>query len=382
MKAQNSSISSSPGFEISTDDYDNTVLLLTGEWVQGHSHSSFSELQKRLINIAPQKVVVDGSAVTKWDSILLAFLLQCFNFCREKNIDFSSRDLPTAANSLLQVATAVPAQKSPTSDSLSWYNIFNLRASLREVNHAFRETVEFIGELVSAIWQVGTFKANTRFSDFLRFCHQSGPDAFAIISLTSILVGMILAYLGAEQLRQFGAEVYVADLVVVGTLREMGVLMTAVVMAGRTGAAFAAQLGTMQTNEEIDAIVTMGISPMQFLVVPRILALVVMMPLLTLYSNMLCIIGGGIVAGSMGIAPLLFINEGKDALTLAHLNVGLLKSVVFGLLIAVAGCRAGIKCGRSSAAVGKATTEAVVTGIVYLIIADAAINILFQQAGI
>lgn len=382
MKAQNSSISSSPGFEISTDDDNNTVLILTGEWVQGQSHSSFSELQNSLIDIAPQKVVVDGSALTKWDSILLAFLLQCFNYCRENDIDFSSRNLPTAANSLLQVATAVPAQKSPPSEGLSWYNMFNLRTSLQEVNHAFRETLEFIGELVNALWQVGTFRANTRFSDFLRFCHQSGPEAFAIISLTSILVGMILAYLGAEQLRQFGAEVYVADLVVVGTLREMGVLMTAVVMAGRTGAAFAAQLGTMQTNEEIDAIVTMGISPMQFLVVPRILALVVMMPLLTLYSNMLCIIGGGIVAGSMGIAPLLFINEGKDALTLAHLNVGLLKSVVFGLLIAVAGCRAGIKCGRSSAAVGKATTEAVVTGIVYLIIADAAINILFQQAGI
>lgn len=382
MKSQKSSVSSSPRFDLTTDGQDHTVLLLSGDWVQGQSHSSFSELQNKLDTIAPRKLVVDGSALTQWDSILLAFLLQCFNFCREKEIVFDCRDLPTAANSLLQVATAVPAQAPPTNENLPWYTAFDLRLFFREAKQTFRETVEFIGELASALGHLFTFRANTRFSDFLRFCHQSGPDAFAIISLTSILVGMILAYLGAEQLRQFGAEVYVADLVVVGTLREMGVLMTAVVMAGRTGAAFAAQLGTMQTNEEIDAIVTMGISPMQFLVVPRILSLVVMMPLLTLYSNMLCIIGGGIVAGSMGIAPLLFINEGKDALTLAHLNVGLLKSVVFGLLIAVAGCRAGIKCGRSSAAVGKATTEAVVTGIVYLIIADAAINILFQQAGI
>ena len=200
--------------------------------------------------------------------------------------------------------------------------------------------------------------------------------------LTSILVGMILAYLGAAQLQQFGAEIYVADLVVIGMLREMGVLMAAVVMAGRTGAAYAAQLGTMQVNDEIDAITTMGISPMEFLVVPRILALVVMMPLLTLYANLLGVIGGGIVAGGMGITPLMYIAEGETVLTVTHLAVGLFKSVVFGMLIAVAGCRSGISSGRSSAAVGQAATEAVVTAIVYLIVADAAINILCQQLDI
>ncbi|MBT5007608.1 MAG: ABC transporter permease, partial [Halieaceae bacterium] len=194
--------------------------------------------------------------------------------------------------------------------------------------------------------------------------------------------GMILAYLGAVQLQQFGAEVYVADLVVIGMLREMGVLMAAIVMAGRTGAAYAAQLGTMQANEEIDAIRTMGISPMEFLVVPRMLALVVAMPLLTLYANLLGIIGGGIVSGGLGVTPLMYISEGETALQLSHLSVGLIKSVVFGVLIAVAGCRSGINSGRSSAAVGQAATQAVVTAIVYLIVADAAINILFQQVGI
>jgi phospholipid/cholesterol/gamma-HCH transport system permease protein len=193
---------------------------------------------------------------------------------------------------------------------------------------------------------------------------------------------MILAYLGAVQLQQFGAEIYVADLVAIGMLREMGVLMTAVVMAGRTGAAYAAQLGTMQTNEEIDAIVTMGISPVEFLVMPRMLALVVVMPLLTIYADLLGMIGGGIVAGGMGITPLQYIQESQKAISLTHISVGLIKSVVFALLIAVAGCRSGINSGRSSAAVGQAATEAVVTAIVYLIIADAAINILFQQVGI
>jgi phospholipid/cholesterol/gamma-HCH transport system permease protein len=174
----------------------------------------------------------------------------------------------------------------------------------------------------------------------------------------------------------------VADLVVIGMLREMGVLMTAIVMAGRTGAAYAAQLGTMQTNEEIDAITTMGISPVEFLVVPRILALVTVMPLLTVYANLLGVIGGGIVAGGMGITPLMYIAEGESSLHFDHLFVGLVKSVVFAILIAVAGCRSGINCGRSSAAVGQAATEAVVTALVYLIVADAAINIICQQVGI
>jgi phospholipid/cholesterol/gamma-HCH transport system permease protein len=193
---------------------------------------------------------------------------------------------------------------------------------------------------------------------------------------------MILAYLGAVQLAQFGAQVYVADLVVVGTLREMGVLMTAIVMAGRTGAAYAAQLGTMQTNDEIDAIITMGISPIEFLVIPRILALVLVMPLLTIYADILGILGGGIVAGGMGIDPLQYAHQAGGVLSGVHILVGLTKSIVFAILIAVAGCRAGINSGRSSAAVGQAATQAVVTSIVYLIIADAAINIIFQQIGL
>jgi phospholipid/cholesterol/gamma-HCH transport system permease protein len=239
-----------------------------------------------------------------------------------------------------------------------------------------------VGEVAIATMRLLLGKANTRFTDFRNFCYQAGPDAFGIVSLTSVLVGMILAYLGAVQLQQFGAQIYVADLVVIGMLREMGVLMTAVVMAGRTGAAYAAQLGTMQTNEEIDAITTMGISPIEFLVMPRMLALVVMMPLLTVYASLLGIVGGGIVAGGMGISALQYINQAQGAFAFSHIVVGLLKSFVFAALIAVAGCRSGINSGRSSAAVGQAATEAVVTAIVYLIVADAAINILFQQVGI
>ena len=158
--------------------------------------------------------------------------------------------------------------------------------------------------------------------------------------------------------------------------------MTAVVMAGRTGAAYAAQLGTMQTNEEIDAITTMGISPIEFLVLPRMLALIIIMPLLTIYADILGILGGGIVAGSLGVSPIQYIVQGEAALSFIDVAVGLLKALVFAILIAIAGCRAGINSGRSSAAVGQAATNAVVTALIYLIVADATINIIFQQLSI
>lgn len=309
----------------------------------------------------------------------MGFLLQCHDHCRAENIAFETRNMPQGIDQLLAVATAVPAHSEALEESPSWLSSLSPGRVVQDLWQNLRESLAFTGEVSIALVRLARGKANTRLVDFMNFCYQAGPHAFAIISLTSVLVGMILAYLGAVQLKQFGAEIYVANLVVIGMLREMGVLMTAVVMAGRTGAAYAAQLGTMQTNEEIDAITTMGISPIEFLVLPRMLALIVIMPLLTLYADLLGIVGGGIVAGGMGISPIQYIMQGETALTFSHVAVGLLKAVVFAVLIAVAGCRAGINSGRSSAAVGQAATNAVVTAIVYLIVADAAINIIFQQ---
>ena len=369
------------GFKLVQHSDSEASLVLTGDWLQGCGAGDFSALGADLHAGAPGRLVVDGSALGEWDSILMAFLLQCYNHCRQEGIEFSTRDLPPGADKLLALATTVDSHEAPRTRPKSWLENFNPLRPLGLVAARIKESLEFLGALTIALGRLLGGRSNTRWVDFRQFCYQAGPEAFGIISLTSVLVGMILAYLGAVQLQQFGAGLYVANLVTIGMLREMGVLMTAVVMAGRTGAAYAAQLGTMQTNEEIDAITTMGISPMEFLVVPRMLALLVTMPLLTLYAGLLGIVGGGIVAGGMGITPLQYINQAELALSINHLSVGLIKSVVFALLIAVAGCRAGINSGRSSAAVGQAATEAVVTAIVYLIVADAGINIIFQQIG-
>ncbi|MEM1111001.1 MAG: ABC transporter permease [Pseudomonadota bacterium] len=372
-------MSAQGGYHLLEDADDETVLQLQGDWLQGGGRIDTRGLRRELGGLVGGQLIVDGAALGEWDSRLPAFLLQCHDLCRDQDIEYQHRNMPDGLDQLLAVATAVPAHKQPQSSGGGFWARFNPEIALTRVWTETRDSLAFVGEVNIALWRLITGRANTRWVDFKGFVFQAGPDALPIISLVGILVGMILAYLGAVQLAQFGAEIYVADLVLIGMLREMGVLMTAVVMAGRTGAAYAAQLGTMQTNEEIDAISTMGVSPMEFLVLPRMLALVLVMPLLTLYANLLGVIGGAIVSGGLGITPLQYIAEAETVLEFSHLAVGLIKSVIFGMLIAVAGCRAGINSGRSSAAVGDATTKAVVTAVIYLIIADATINIVFQQ---
>jgi len=207
-------------------------------------------------------------------------------------------------------------------------------------------------------------------------------EAVAIVTLVSFLVGLILAFIGAIQLQQFGAQIFVADLVGLGMAREMGAMMTAIIMAGRTGASFAAQLGTMTANEEIDALKTMGISPVEFLVLPRLLALTLMMPLLCLYSNLLGIIGGAVVGvGMLDIGVVAYFDETRNALSLADFGAGLIKAVVYGGLVALSGCLRGMQCGRSASAVGAATTSAVVTSIVLIVIASGIINVIDHILG-
>lgn len=368
-----------PQYTIRDNEQDGATLALCGQWRQGQLTASFSRVRSELASRHISHLCVEGSELGEWDSLLMAFLLQCHDYCTAQGIVFETDNMPEGVDQLLAVATAVEARPEQVQEHSSWLSQLDPGRLARELTEHLRESLAFTGEVTVALLRLARGKANTRFVDFKNFCYQAGPHAFAIISLTSVLVGMILAYLGAVQLKQFGAEVYVANLVVIGMLREMGVLMTAVVMAGRTGAAYAAQLGTMQTNQEIDAVTTMGISPIEFLVLPRMLALIVIMPLLTLYADLLGIVGGGIVAGGMGITPIQYITQGETALSFSHVAVGLLKALVFAVLIAVAGCRAGINSGRSSAAVGQAATNAVVTAIVYLIVADAGINIIFQQ---
>ncbi len=358
------------------------ILCLRGDWQLESVFPAFSSLRQELQHHQPTSLGFDFEQLGHWDSSLTSFLYQLQLFCEETGITVDQANVPDSIIKLRDLATAVPLHKRPEEKAQTPWERFNPQRQFREIYQHTETSLSFTGEVGVALMRFVTGRANTRRVDFINFIYQAGPNALGIIALTSFLVGMILAYLGAAQLAQFGAEIYVADLVAVGMLREMGALMAAVVMAGRTGAAYAAQLGTMQTNDEIDAIITLGISPIEFLVLPRMLALIVIMPLLVLYANVIGMIGGAIVAAGMGVSLTQFFVQVQSVFTPTLLGIGIIKSVAFATLIALAGCRAGIQCGRSSAAVGQATTEAVVRSIVYLIIADAAFNILFQKLGI
>ena len=234
----------------------------------------------------------------------------------------------------------------------------------------------FIGAAVVAFLKLLVGNASFRRSDLTLIIQECGVDALPIVILISFLVGLILAFVGAVQLEMFGAQIFVANLVGIAMVRVLGAVMAGIVMAGRTGAAFAAQLGTMQVNEEIDALKTMGVSPMEFLVLPRMLALVLMMPLLCVFADLMGILGGLVVGvGLLDIGLLQYLNQTKAALNLNHFFIGIFQASVFGVLVALAGCLKGMECGRSASAVGDATTSAVVTSIVAITVATAIITL-------
>lgn len=355
------------------------VLSLSGEWQLQHTPDGAAVCAAIPENT--RTLSVDTRELTAWDSSLVIVLLEVQRFCEANSIELDLSATPGGLQQLLALAGGVPAFRAD-SDTKKLGLAERLTRTVQSQWHQLRDTLIFIGDITCALGRWAGGRANTRRSDIFFFIEQAGPRALAIVTLISLLVGMILAYLGSVQLRQLGAQVYVADLVAIGMVREMGALMTAVIMAGRTGAAYAAQLGTMQVNEEIDALRVMGISSMEFLVLPRLLALVFVMPLLCIYADVIGMIGGAIIATSMDVSFTQYILQSQGAVDWLDIVTGLIKSLFFGVLIAVAGCQAGLNCGRNSNAVGMAATNAVVKAIVYLVVADAAFNILYDKLGI
>jgi phospholipid/cholesterol/gamma-HCH transport system permease protein len=332
---------------------------------------------------AGTKVVVDGGDHVEFDSGGIAWLLRLARLCEAKGHTFVTRNIPASADRLLQLARSVPERKGARRSERNDPFLVNVGRSAVLIATTIRDWLSFTGELLV---QLGLFvrgRARVPVRDIWLVLDQCGPSALPIVTLISTLVGVILAFIGAQQLRQFGATIYVANLVGVGMLREMGAVMAAVIMAGRTGAAFAAQLGTMQVNEEIDALKTFGFSPMQYLVIPRVVALVIMMPLLCLYADGLGILGGAIVSSlTLDISLVQYYNQTAAAVHMSDVWLGVSKSVVFGILVAIAGCLSGIRCGRSASAVGTAVTTAVVSGIVSIVLSDAAFAVIAEIVGI
>ena len=363
---------------------DNLRVVLAGSWLLADSRPSPDEIALQLQSRSDlRRISFDGKSLSQWDSGLLIFLARVYQLAGENKINIDPGGLPDGARRMMKLATAVPPQED--TGKHSEHPPLLQRIGLRSLAmwRAAPEMLHFLGEVTLSFGRLFRGTAQFRRSDLMLVIEDVGAHALPIVSLISFLVGLIVAYMGAVQLAQFGAQIYIANLVSLGMTREMGALMTGIIMAGRTGAAYAAQLGTMQVNEEIDAFRTMGFNPIDFLVLPRMLALILMMPLLVLYAGIVGIIAGMFVAVTVfDISTFEYYQQTVRSMEWTHIWVGVIKGTVYGVLIAFAGCLRGMQCGRSAQAVGEATTSAVVTGILFIVIAASLLTILFQELGI
>jgi phospholipid/cholesterol/gamma-HCH transport system permease protein len=369
-------------FDTRTVGNDGVEIILGGCWCIDRNLPPASRVLEHL-NGQVQHLRFTTDNLTDWDSGLLAFVAGISKVCAERGIAVDNGGLPPGVQRLLAMARAVPEQKVTARGSSRSGVFAQVGEATLEFLHDLPLMLHFLGEVTLSLLRLLAGRAHFRSRDLWLEIEEVGPRALPIVSVISFLVGLILAYLGADQLKLVGAQVFIADLVAIGMVREVGALMTGIIIAGRTGAAFAAQLGTMQVNEEIDAYQTLGISAIDFLVLPRMLALMLMVPLLTLYAGFIGMLAGLLVSVAIfDIGIFEYYTETLRALELKHFAVGLSKGTVYGAMIAFAGCLRGMQCGRSAEAVGHAATSAVVTGILLITIVASIMTIVFYQLGI
>lgn len=358
-------------------------LWLAGTWSVRTRGVSVADVAGEFAVRPPERLQFESSGIDTWDSALLTYLVGLGRLCAEHGVEVDRSGLPDGVRRLLALAEAVPDRGGARPDAADASLLERVGRATLSGGSAAGEVVAFVGEATLSVMRFVTGRARFRRSDLALFLQQAGAEALPIVTLISFLVGLILAFVGAVQLERFGAAIYVADLVGIAMVREMGAMMTAIVMAGRTGAAYAAQLGSMKVTQEIDALRTMGIAPLDFLVLPRMIALFVMLPLLCLYADVVGILGGAVVGvGLLDLAPLSYYHQTNAAVSVGDLVGGVFKAAVYGVLIALAGCLRGMQCGSSSSAVGDATTAAVVTSIVAIIGACGIFAVLFYILGI
>jgi phospholipid/cholesterol/gamma-HCH transport system permease protein len=359
------------------------VVRLAGPWSIESGLPPLADVDRALGADAPTTVRFDAQGLTGWDSSVLAFLASASKLARGRGIPVDTAGLPEGLRRLLALAEAVPEKVDARASDEGEDFVEMIGERVIATERLFRSDLDFLGKVALSFGRLLRGRARFRASDLALLVQQNGFEALPIVTLVTFLLGLILAFVGAIQLQTFGATIYVADLVGVAMVRDMGALITGIIMAGRSGAAFAAQLGSMTVTQEIDALETMAISAIDFLVLPRVIALVLMMPLLTLYGDAMGIIGGGFVGVTMlDLSPVAYLLQTADAVTTTHVVGGVVKGTVYGMLIGTAGCLRGVQSGKSSSAVGEAATSAVVTGIVLIISACGAFAVVFYVLGI
>lgn len=351
------------------------VLGIGGEW-RGHQGA----LPDAPGSLVDGEVRFDTASLRSWDAALASSLWQRLNALARPPVQLDLRGLPAGLREIVSLALS----DAPTTDvpQPRVGRIAALGTSAQAWWSEGRRSLTFAGEVLLSLGRLLRGKSGMRWSDLAWQIEQTGPRSLPIVALVSFLVGLIVAYMGAAQLQRFGAQNFIADLVTVGVVREVAALLVGIVLAGRVGAAFAAQIGSMRANEEVDALATMGVNPVDFLVLPRVLALLFVGPLLTAFAALVGMAVGWLVAvGIYGVTSLEYVYASAQSLTLPHVLVGLLKGTAYAVLVALSGCLQGMSAGRSAQAVGDATTAAVVQAIVWIVVVASVLTVVFQQLG-
>ena len=352
---------------------DTLLLTLVGDWRTDGVLPGIETIREELTKpeTKGKKVEFDTAGMTGWGSRFVMLVAKSRELCQKTGATFVTDSLPDGVRRLIKLSEAVPEKKDVQRETTKPSLLKALGEGAMRVWSGAAETVEFLGEQVIALGNLLRGRAQFRWGDAWLAMQECGPQALGIVALINFLVGLIIAFVGAVELEQFGAQIYVANMVAIGTTRELGCLMTGIIICGRTGASFAAQLGTMKVNEEINAFKAFSISPMEFLVLPRIIALVLMMPLLCVFADLMGMFGGLVVSALMlHTEPMQYIHRSMDAVELRNFLLGVGKGSFFGFIVAFTGCLRGMQCGNNAAAVGDATTKAVVAGITAIIASD------------
>jgi phospholipid/cholesterol/gamma-HCH transport system permease protein len=355
---------------VAADEAGTRVLRLSGR-LDAYSIAHVWSESRRALDAAPDKpVIVDADAVDYCDGGGVAMLVDLLRQPRSPEAQVSIRGLKPQFDALLKQFDPVALRQDAVPPPPKRSGIAELGRASQTVWRDMRTQVSFVGETGAALWRAVLNPRTVRWKDVWYTCEQVGANALPIVALISFLLGIILAFQSAVPMKQFGAELFVADLVGLSILRELGPLMTAILLAGRSGAAFAAEIGTMKVNEELNALTTMGLDPVRFLVVTRILAALLMVPILTLFADVIGILGGALTMLSFNIPIVAFLHEVDTLVDVKDLMAGLAKTPVFAVLIAGIGCLRGLQTRTGASAVGISATRAVVSGIVLLVAVD------------
>lgn len=383
MPSAQAKSSASPQCTLTSASDGSLAVKLSGPWKMTSGVPDPDSVLDALRDQPPHRLTFDTAEMSDWDSALLTFLLPVAREAAAHEVALDRAGLPEGARKLIDLALSDARKSEPQETPSAESELTRLARWAEKVAVETIGELSFLGDVAQGLGRWVRGKACLRMRDFTLQLQECGVEALPIVLLIGFLVGAIIGFVGATVLATYGATIYTANMVAIAIVRELGALMTAIILSGRTGAAFAANLGTMRTNQEIDALQTVGLNPVDFLVLPRFLALCLMIPLLTAFANIAGIAGGMLVTTTMpNVTLAAYANATLSSLTPTLLFIGLGKSVLFGAIIALVGCRRGLECGQSAAAVGLATTSAVVVSITLIIAIDGLLAVVFNAVGI